>query len=467
MAETGNGAKNTGGSNEIDFSCVVHFRPNKNWSGEYGFDWFREKNDTPENNYDDIVGKYPTNQDPDHGGDPDSLTKDINRLSQLHNEYGLATIYPQGRRPASSMGSNYSKARGEEGFSPNMYTQQYHIPYITLYYESIKPWESNRDKKSLPKEMLRSRGNIQPFCKTKAKITAQVYTRNIEKIVFKCNECISVSPKEIRIGGYNGEDYHEITVTLKYDFNEEHTSIKAYAFHESGRITFAGQLNVLRCEPKRVNIHFISVRYRLNGSGTVINGLTTSSQTKEINNLRKYLSQANIIPIITNESFQLDDDNTDHTKFIRSFWHRQKQAFMVEAISYPVNLNISHELSRLYLATLKGDKRADYYKSYNFFFLGQKAVDNFLGLASGIPSNAAVIFDHSDNITLIHELLHCFGLYHSFSNLSKHTFKKLETTNIMDYSDDGYTLWRWQWERMSKSAYVNLIDLKDGNLRQF
>lgn len=61
---------------------------------------------------------------------------------------------------------------------------------------------------------------------------------------------------------------------------------------------------------------------------------------------------------------------------------------------------------------------------------------------------SAIVFNHEKDSTIAHELLHCMGLVHSFENSSKHTFKKEETNNIMDYSYETISLWHWQWKKL-------------------
>ena len=58
--------------------------------------------------------------------------------------------------------------------------------------------------------------------------------------------------------------------------------------------------------------------------------------------------------------------------------------------------------------------------------------------------------------TVAHETLHSMGLYHTFDNDSKFTFKFSETDNIMDYSDienrkiPVISTFVWQWKRLWK-----------------
>lgn len=59
--------------------------------------------------------------------------------------------------------------------------------------------------------------------------------------------------------------------------------------------------------------------------------------------------------------------------------------------------------------------------------------------------------------TLIHEAAHTLGLFHSFQTnttdrgrpvIPEHTFEFATTENIMDYSSNVLTFWKWQWLKM-------------------
>ena len=81
----------------------------------------------------------------------------------------------------------------------------------------------------------------------------------------------------------------------------------------------------------------------------------------------------------------------------------------------------------------------------------------------------AVLFSGLDEETLAHEILHSFGLPHTFTNnvlpLVPCTFKAQETHNMMDYSHWKYELdlvternskdrfytWYWQWRIINRN----------------
>ena len=77
------------------------------------------------------------------------------------------------------------------------------------------------------------------------------------------------------------------------------------------------------------------------------------------------------------------------------------------------------------------------------------------GESFGFGNKFCLLYSGFDNnfVTVVHEILHCLSLYHSFDIDAKHKFKAYETENFMDYaygdeSDNRKMLWKWQWERI-------------------
>lgn len=129
---TGDQSANVSGTKSIDSRCIVEFRPDDNWKGEYGFDWFR-RGDTVENingsnsksNYKPIVGEY-VPHDPDYGDD------------------GTLQVDNPGGKPEKSYYA-YRLAREEYPvFKIKGIERIYIAPYISLFFASTKQGENCR-----------------------------------------------------------------------------------------------------------------------------------------------------------------------------------------------------------------------------------------------------------------------------------------------------------------------------------
>ena len=102
------------------------------------------------------------------------------------------------------------------------------------------------------------------------------------------------------------------------------------------------------------------------------------------------------------------------------------------------------------------------------YYINRKCVDDtsgkekqLYGMARDLFSLEVIIpFRGLNDNTAVHELLHCIGLPHSFSNVSVSyfdvAFKKDFTDNIMDYSDmhsgiPTIATWEYQWRAIQNS----------------
>jgi len=82
-----------------------------------------------------------------------------------------------------------------------------------------------------------------------------------------------------------------------------------------------------------------------------------------------------------------------------------------------------------------------------------KEISRLSGEAEKFNGKFVVIYEGFEEMVLVHEVLHCMSLKHSFGSVREHSFKALKTENIMDYNVEGTSdrresLWKWQWEKL-------------------
>lgn len=495
---TGNQSLNICGTEIIDSRCIVEFRPDDNWEGEYGFDWFRigdckepirsgltdnkilntAKDGSSHYVTHNIIGKYIAKDSFGHwqyqidGTSPDPDYPSLNVRSAFATDTETKSYYW-----ADKLVTNEYKFFCIKGSNRN-----YIIPWITLFYSSVSNNTNNGN--TLPKEMtikdIRGIYRRNPIYKTKATVKLIISARNIKRIEFEPTRHISVSPKTID-GISNGKDtQHKLTINYNYKFDEDHQSIKAYAIHNDGVTrTFAGQINIERCSPKTVDICFVNVKTKRGEvcSDGVLAGFEAIAQ---VDNLRKYLAQAHIIPniIYKEQVISLDDQsksyhNNTHTSRIRGdvflALGKAEQGTVRNLKGELRYKELGDKLEELFNAKEENRNEINMYK---IFFLDRPIYSDrdasedstkggLAGCANDIVSKSAIIAKVPKNSsTVCHELLHCFGLYHSFSNEGDYTYKKCMTSNIMDYGFMGekdnclerISLSRWQWRKIRQNA---------------
>lgn len=353
----------------------------------------------------------------------------------------------------------------------------YIVPTISLFYENIQKekegaWGSN----NADVKLLINGKNI----------NVDINSITLE---FKCSRGIKqinkINRSEII---YNSNTkFYEALINIKltdvfreFSIKEGNGYIKVYAVINNNTAKnanpdrfLAGKIIVEKCIPKSVSVVLVPVAVQLNAA--VLHYEHSLKEEKKY--LKQYLYHAHIIPgslsvfshhyydvpVVCFSSEKVSDilkehiDSATNGRFLKLYDKNGK--YLIE------------EFERLFNIEYPNLKCA-----YKIFLMGVDCVvDNegneYVGKARKIPSKSAIVcrsrfFDS----TVVHELLHCFGLWHSFSNNSQHTFEKHKTSNMMDYNPTqllqntssipsqqitpyGLNLvssWKWQWKIIRK-----------------
>lgn len=228
---------------------------------------------------------------------------------------------------------------------------------------------------------------------------------------------------------------------LSYSIKEGNGEIKIFAtIISSGERFLAGKLVVEKCIPKSVEVVFVQIPVEVNSKISYFPDID-----KQKGYLRRFLSQAHVVPNIrTINVYNIHSD----TKLKLALVKKLNKILDNHRNSTKDKLCINTELVRQ-LETIFNDECPKFTNVYKLFLLGAKG-EEFIGMAGGIPSKSAVISAEIEISTVCHELLHCFGLYHSFSNNSPYTLEQYKTSNIMDYPAviELLTLWKWQCDKI-------------------
>lgn len=367
--------------------------------------------------------------------------------------------------------------------------QKYYVPTISLFYENSTRAKNGRWGKSEAEvKMLISGENIDTDLK---RITFE----------FECTPGIKLSHKTIKgssITKTAGYYVQPITIRLTKEFsvfslNEGDGMINVYAKFSNGDRFLAGRLCVAKCIPKSVNIVFVKIPVQLNANDAIIhfgsNVAPNVAIDGECDYLKQFLSQAHVVPNIEVRTFtkaekkqDLQTVINDHKQIVTRRNSMGQEYQVAVALDPDQNYPLGKCLEELF--NQDSPEYKDYYKIFLIGARGRIQFDNnnaemgcLLGQSSGNPSNSAVIFElgksypkkisqfeHYNAATLTHELLHCFGLWHSFSNFRPenlpYTLEKFKTSNIMDYQKDIslITLWKWQWEMIRAATGMQDID---------
>ncbi len=383
---------------------IVDFRPSKNYSGEYGFDYMRHQIDKNDKlTYKDILG---TNYEYD---------KTKKKWIEKFKKYTTDTKYND--------------------------LKDTHYKTITF------PWHKDSAGKEI--EYIQSWLTIYP--KETQTLSLQIETienpKNLnlsfeyDKTLFKLNT--DTIPGQNK-GKKRLKDH--LTIECLKAFNTDETIKVLYKKQQ------LGQLNLLanaKNKRKKLEVVFVEVETEL-----VIGTPKTGSATGKKAFLIKYLQQAFIKPAIVVESLDLKTDKTFNKKF-----DPKTKGYIGNRTGLHDYLNT--KLDKKYKNYLKVYFIGD--KCPGSFSKTGRIMSTVSGQAKGINSDAVVLFQGHNTSTTAHEALHALGLYHTFSPNRNHpySYKKGATYNIMDYSHqpsygskNRIITWLWQWKKLWNNPLV-------------
>ncbi|SNV34879.1 Uncharacterised protein [Chryseobacterium taklimakanense] len=219
--------------------------------------------------------------------------------------------------------------------------------------------------------------------------------------------------------------------------------IEAYAVDKNKVEHLVGKMKVLP------NIYVYSLPVILIGVTTNLSGIKGNSKTGnyigEYKNLYKLCRQALVKP---------------NLKYLQKFdvsTSAEVSSFKTSGgIAYQKNVGgnttyVHHTLEKLFNA-----KYPEFVNFYKVFFLADSSPGT-AGVAL-LNNKLTIVFTPRNSATTTHELLHAIGLPHSWEKKNKDTningfiFRKQQTDNVMDYSTNRYSLWKWQWKKLQSNC---------------
>lgn len=406
---------------------IVQFRPNKNWKGEFGFDWIRLadtklfndnsfKNIVAYQYFDSTYAKKVDNSNSNYVNKYDgSFKADEAMFNNLKKEYN----------PFSIPWKTYKDKSGKE------IAEEYYIPWLSL----------KKDKE--------------------AKITFFAEIKDeADYLEFTKSDYFSFTPDKIEIKGKKKISLDDFEVTIKCikEFTTDQTiELKAFKAEKGTTIeAIVGKINVWAndvTKHKKKDVVFVKIKTPEIKIG---DGERVPSVTDEKKRINQYLEQAYIQ--LSDSSIIVELDLTaekDFNDFITSSQIDSDKSSGGKSLdSY-----LKSKLEKAY--------PGKYNKHFKAFYFAEDGYNAGGGHVSGYSAPRAdyvVVFKSKNDQTAAHEFLHAMNLPHTFTNKETtsdalFTYEFTKTDNLLDYShrlgsgnnSNRCSLFYWQWKQANNS----------------
>ena len=427
---------------------IAYFVPHKNWKGEFGFDWIRDgeldggKDGFHYENYpfEGIIGRYYKDDTYTNLCDEEN---DICEKIELDSEN--KEIKKEFFKPKKNL---YKKAQSHFTqytipFKNKLkYTDDkiYSVPILTLLKgekAKLSLMVKHKLKKDTPKKISLE------FKKTK-EITSS----------------LKISQKEftkIKQADWQKKTFYDFEIECTEEFGTMQT---LYAYVDGVK---CGELNIHPNSSKfqkQIKVVFIKVK-------TAINNKTHTGKIEKggIEEVKKILKQALVFPTIIEEPKVLlcDDRESSAALFIRNGLNEpvftQEATPIVETLEVKAKKQYEGKYDDYYrIYFVAEDFRNEKNKKIHFSAKEKRRRIN----NEEYDILSSFLFDGYKKTTIVHELLHCMGLPHTFASVVDKggitpviTYERRQTDNVMDYTDiDRICIYYWQWKVINENIII-------------